>query len=770
MLYFILMAISWKSIFGIKEVKAVPSGVAFSDTEPRGAIDKAHFPNFLVRPPFGWPKLKDVNTIRRLASTPAAAMIINAIIDETVSTPWDIVPLEKDTEESSVTQAHIDQVKMFFDNPNTSKESFDHIQRLLIRDILELDGGVIVKEFNASEEMVEMKSVDSAGFLKNPDIYNKIQNRDDLIIESFVDTQFTTFGQAAESRTSTTFEVVNTPRAGGLSVADAKTRAAYFQFGYSTGAKAIPFGKREVVWMEQHPLNWDLYGRSPVENILDVLQTLIHSIRYNLEYFEDNNVPKGIINLPGADEKDINDFRDKWNDLQIRVDPISRRFSKIFHRVPIVNSPNLKFERIQFSAQELELIASQAWFSKLVWMMFGASPGDVGFTDDSNRATEVVADRRFKRKTILPLLKILEYHINKEIVSEFEFDDIEFKFTLFDVEGETKKYELYQLQTATKIRTINEVRKDEGMPEVEWGDGPQSMMDSMGLDPVQQFEKPKTADDGENLGRDKEAKALTVAQTTGNVTLGENEVLASMRKLLRKEEKELIDLIRKEAKKDRLSEIKSIDQIAERIAGLFSLEISRPVIEKAVRDLYEKGWKKSQNTLEEAEAQPVDFRPVAPNKEQIKYIQNMTFDNIRGMDEATKGKLTQALRIAVIEGQGVGKVVENIKDIFDATETRAEAIARTELNRAENQGQLQSMKTSDREILKYLLITHDKRTSQISKAMDRKYGTKEQAIGLNENFKVTVSGKAISKPAPPFHVNERDVLLFDVQPRKKDGV
>ena len=183
----------WKDIinsFKKPEIKDVPQGVAFSDTQTRGEISKAYYPGFLVKPPFGWPKYKNVYEIRRVATTPQPAMAIQTIIDEICSIPWAIISKDKSKNESQQTETRIEEITTFFNNPNSNKESFGHILRIVLREILELDSGIIVKEFNKQGKFVEMRATDSAGFLKNPNLYGKITDRDDLILEEFVNVDF----------------------------------------------------------------------------------------------------------------------------------------------------------------------------------------------------------------------------------------------------------------------------------------------------------------------------------------------------------------------------------------------------------------------------------------------------------------------------------------------------------------------------------------------------------------------------------------------------
>lgn len=726
----------WSNLFN-KEVekKEVPQGVAFSDTNSRGAIDKAYFPGFLVKPPFGFPKYKNIYELRRVASVPQAASAISTIIDEVTSIPWDIVSKDSLLSEDEITKARREEVKQFFINPNTNKEDFRYILKVVLKDLLEIDSGIIVKEFNKRGQMVEIRASDGAGFLKNPDIYGKYTERDDLILEGFVNYD--------PERNGNTLGQTNAYR-GGLTVQDAQRRAAYFQYGYLTSARPVPFGKREVVWIEKNPISYDIYGRSAIENLYDILQTLIYAIQYDVEYFEDNNVPKGFIQLAGASQADLNAFKERWNDMQLKRDTLSGKLRKIFHRVPITNSPNAEFKRVQFTSQELELISKQQWFSKLVWMAFGVTPSELGFTEDSNRATDVSQSRVFKRRIIVPLVELLEFYINKEIVSEWGYDDIEFKFKIFDAQEEITKYQLYQLQLNSKIKSINEIRKEEGLSEVEWGKNPMDFMQSFGLNPIQKPEETEKTDAVE-ADKDRKMKSLSVAQTTGNITLTENEVISYINKYFKEKEKEIIEILKRESKKDRLSQIKikSINDVSKKIDDLFNFDNFGDIVKKAVADLYSEGW---------TAAEKKTNRNMLLNKEQIKFLQDYTFGNIKGAEQDFKNKLRQELKRAIINGYGIGKIIEKVKDTFDDSQARAEAIARTELNRAENQGELQAMKSIGRKVTKTWIAAKDDRTSVLCKRLDG------QTVDVNEKFK----DGSEEWDCPPSHVNCRSTVIYNV--------
>ena len=443
------MARTLKNLFGLLGEKKVPA-IDVINERTREGQPKAYIPKFIYKPPFGYPRFVDLPNVRRLASMPYVDMCITTIVDEISSIPWDIV-VKEDIDPTDEHAEQIKHVKSFYENPNTNKEGFDEIRRKYIRDILEVDAGVLIKMFNQRGEMVEVMARDGATFTKNPDIYGRIVDRDDLILDSNI---------AMTSKESRLMEP------GWINAADAREKAAYFQYGWITGARPVPFGKREIIWFERNPRTDSIYGRSPVEILATTIQTLIYAVEHNLEYFNDNSIPKGIIGLDGSDADEIKAFREQWTEQQRKKDSAGN-WKHIFHQVPIVNKIP-KFERIQFTNAELELLEGQKWWAKMVWACFGVTAVELGYTEDSKGlANQIVQSNVFKKRAINPILRLEEYKHNHEILSEFDYPDLEFKFLLFDVEEETKKANLYKVQLDAGYRTVNEVRQDEGIEDIE---------------------------------------------------------------------------------------------------------------------------------------------------------------------------------------------------------------------------------------------------------------------------------------------------------------
>ncbi len=529
------------------ETKSVPFIDPFS-YDDRGALPKAYIPNFLYRPPFGYPRYINIPNIRRLAAMPYVEMCISTIIAECQAVPWDLV-ISKDyefsDEEVQQKQKEIREMKNFFRNPNTNKESFEQVDAKATRDCLEIEAGVIVKMFDKEGQMREIVARDGGLFTKNPDVYGMITNRDDIIFAQMAETYDEREGKLPP---------------GYIGANDMREKAAYFQYGWMASGRPVPFGKREIIWFEKNVRADDIYARSAVENLLKTIQMLIYAIDNNLEYFTENSIPKGIIGFPGSDDKEIEAFKQTWREQQRKLDEYGN-WRKVFWNPPIINSEP-KFEKIEWSAAELQLIEQQKWFSQLVWAMFGVTPSELGYTETTNNATEIVQSRVFKRKAINPLLKMKEWKYNHELLIEWReaakkkaiathmqeteseyvrkkidlervqegqvthvaekkaelmemkaryfetgeineyavlylkakeeveelaeegklpYHGIEFKYLMFDVDEEKKKWDLYDLQLKSGAKTINDILKQEGENPVDWGNQPRDYTPSMNL-------------------------------------------------------------------------------------------------------------------------------------------------------------------------------------------------------------------------------------------------------------------------------------------------
>lgn len=694
----------------------------------RGEINKALEPDFLYNPPFGYPQEKNIYELRRLAAVPYVEMCIATILDEMTSVEWNIVADDDESQDSK--EKEIEEVTNFFENPNTNSESFEKLLRKAGRDILEIDSGVLVKQFNLAEKLVGLVAKDGGTFTKNPDIFGMFTDREELLL----DYQIVGNNKRPENMDENM-----------ITQSDVRNKAAYFQYGWRAAIRPIPFGKREIVWLERNPRTDSFYGRSPIENLYDAIQLLLYAIDSNLDYYKDNNIPKGVLGIDSIPANELDAFAELWKNKQQTKDPAGN-WKKRTHYVPMVNR-KVEYARFQLTNAELEMIAQQQWFSKMVWASFGVTATELGYTEDAKgMSNQIVQSSVFRKRAIYPLLRIIEYHINKEIIPEFGHEGISFRFNMFDVEEETKKANLYKLQLET-FKTPNEIRKDEGLDEVEDGDklksAPSPNTFNIGDGQSQSMRNQAGMEDD---GKKPEEKALnTSAPISAPLFPKEGEEMDYyIKKQMKENSDKIIALLEKEDGVDQLKNLKGTKDVIDFLQNLITFEGLKAIADKAIRENFEKGWDKSEKRLN---------RNIELNREALAILQAHTFENIKGMTEEIANDLRGELERGFINGESITMLKDRVRKVFSVGEDRATMIARTESNRADNQGQLQAMRRSGETMTKTWLATEDDRTSALCNRLDGK------TVGVNERFKDSVTGQEFD--APPSHVNCRSTLIFN---------
>lgn len=780
----------------LKKVISKKSVIVFNtiSEETREGINKAYIPKFLYKPPYGYPRFANMGYIRYLAQTPYVEMCIQTIIDEIIAIEWDIIPIEGMEEYKD--DSEIQHMKNFFLNPNTNpNEHFEDVfVKMPVRDILEVNTAVLNKVFNLKEELVEIVARDAATFTVNPDIHGMFTHRDDIILSNTI-IQNTEFQKQIEENPN---EVINPFQM--IPAHNARERAAYFQYGWISGPVPTPFGKREIIWMQKMKRTDDHYGFSAVQILAKSLQMLLYMVESDLEYYNDNNVPKGIIGIDGADADEIEAFKEQWHDIQRKKDEFGN-WKKDFNKVPIVNKIP-KFETIQFSSQEMQLIEKQRWYSKMVWACFGVTAVELGYTEDAKgSANQIVQSKVFRKKAINPMLRLLESSYNHSIIDEFEYTHkvkvgnkemdmpkYKFVFKKFDVDEEMAKAELYEKWIDNSLYTLNEIRTREGKEDLDWGDRPPSewkksanSFDFSGQNPGNP-ETPQDPGKDNKKFSDREKDALNPKKPQEDIEdkshietkppgMGygpekKNPLIVeegekptnwarlsdAIKHVLKLNEEQLLLIIRKETGN---VEIKSINDIAEQIKKILSFAGLKSILDEIIRNNFHEGHEDSEEEI---------GRNFIPDQEAIDFISEYTFENIQDINEDLADSLRKELKQSFMNGEGIDKITERVQRVFGVSENRAEAIARTESNRAYNQGRLQAYTKNGIEAKKWLDWTNDHRTSPLTVALHVKYGNPSKAIPLDENFTATaVVGKktvSVDQGAPPFHIGERDVLMF----------
>lgn len=749
-------------------------------------IYKPTTPQYLYKLPFGYPRDVDVNELRRLSKSPYVRMAIQTIIDEISAVKWDIVPREKETANSASTQSHVNEVKGFFLNPNENEESFEQILRKMIEDLLALDAGVLVKVFTRSRKFAEIYAIDAGSVNRNPNIHGNMAGRA-MMVSPFIDESLVS---PAQGNTGKEKEADEKKKMGMYSAMLQKMTEppAYFQYGYANAARPVPFGRREIIYMMRYPNTYSHYGLSPVHVLLDTIQMLIYGITHNLEYFTKDYVPKGLLTELGFTKDECEAFGNTLSQIMRRKDSSGATVKKQWH-IPVLGGP-AKFVPIQLTPAELQLITQQEWFTKIVWAVFGVTPSELGFTADSNRAVEIVQSEVFRRKTIRPILNLIEYAVNMQLVWEEFYDDVEFKFDMYDVKEDLTKHELYEKQLRNGIRTVNEIREEKGWEPVEGGDETKKQPANPFQPPFQKIsgryeEEEENRDEYDRNVREKSEAEKTwerIMSMPELPTLPETERIMdnlpdvtpedlekALMKVIRYNEDRVIDIIsRSIPRANTLEQIRHVKTVMEekgknvdaaekafgkdtvkRIMALLGFDSIAGMMSSVIMREYSKGMLKTEKELGKV-TQPIDF---VPDKNAVEFIRKYALDNVKDLTDDTAKSLRKELERGIMENDGVKKMAERVKKVFNVTEARASAIVRTETNRAMNYGHLQVYRNNGIRGKKRWSSVLDSRTSAFCRRMDGK------EADIEDNFKDSTTGW--EGPGPPGHPNCRSRIIFE---------
>jgi len=482
------------------------TGMPWVSSEGRKAV----LTEWFWQPIRGQPRRVDTNELRKFSQTLWIYNCIQTIINEITSLEWDIVP--KDEYEYEDVKDHIREVKLWLEKPNENKETMESITRAFIKDILELDAGVIVKVFTKDSydfEHLEPKS--GAPILKplfcpycagsrqlsRPDIVQTVRNINHSISSQLQNPNAESYykmyseqlakcvkieGEMKKAFAESKF-IINCPFCNGtgkgrtlkeLYVRDGSSFLkeadkfgyikGYWQYSYQIPAHPMWFNREEIIYQMIHPRSMSVYGYAPTQAILDVVKSLHYSVQWNRAFYEETGIPDAFISLKDASAADYERFKEYWQ-REIIGKP---------HKLPIVNT-SVEIKPLSMSQKELEFLESQQWYFKLVISTFGLTPAELGFTEDINRATGVSQAEVVRRKAIRPLIRIIEQSWD-EVIKEFGFFDVEFKYTVKDIIEEGQKVDIQNKQLQSGLRTINEIRVENGMMEVSWGDVPMQLL------------------------------------------------------------------------------------------------------------------------------------------------------------------------------------------------------------------------------------------------------------------------------------------------------
>jgi hypothetical protein len=421
-------------------------------TEPKGERQ-----TFFFQPEKGVPRRDDLGVVRMLEKTHPISLPLGTIKTQVSTTDWVIRPTVDDPGPEHEEAA--EEIEEFLaGNYNSNGQSFDHLTKQWVHDIISIDSGVIEKVPDERGFLSELYPRDGAVFTKSIDRHDRLPEPPEAAYWQF---QFSGAFQPFDP-TKSLHDLAE--EFGGTS--------PYL----SRRGEPIGFTREQILFTETNPAPWRHYGFGKVQQAKRIAEIILNQDTSNLSYFAKNEVPDGIVNVVEANQDEIENFRQYWKD-EVQGQE---------HVLPIVGGDGSQIEWTPFrpTPDELEFMASQKWYHQLVWMVFGLNQGEVGDIENINRATMKEQAANVFRTTTKPVLDRMEADLNTHVLAFMEpyhrvNGEVEFSWQIDNPAMKERERQRQQEDLESGTATVNEIRQERGEEPLDWGDMPLELMRSV---------------------------------------------------------------------------------------------------------------------------------------------------------------------------------------------------------------------------------------------------------------------------------------------------
>ena len=417
-------------------------GWAYSEEPVQGNMPI--FPEWYFSAKIGQPRAINIQEVRAFAKSPWVQMVLNTMKREVSTIDWEIIPKDPDSLPANF-EEKIKIATDFFNNINSDKETINDLHSMMLTDVGEIDSGVLVKIYsNDSYEETVVPLYDEFG--------NEINTQTDIRLKPFGER---TLLEVRPADGSTFLKQIDIYR----------RLLAYYQYSFrNPRTNPKRFEPDEVLYYYMNKKSSSLYGFSPVQAVMQVIETLMQATRWNKDFFKNNAMPSGIVSIPGIDKEQLKLAKESWLN-STKGKP---------HKMMFQNK-EANFTSFATNARDMEWLEGQKWYFHLVFGVFGVSPVEAGFHENTNQGNQAGQERITVKNGIKPQLRLFENQATNNIIPElFQEKDPGIKFVYKPKEHVEEQIEFEQDTKLIElgIMTVNEFRKSRNLDPVEWGDEP----------------------------------------------------------------------------------------------------------------------------------------------------------------------------------------------------------------------------------------------------------------------------------------------------------
>lgn len=668
------------------------------------------FPEWFFTAKIGQPRQINYLQIRNFAQSPWVQMVLNSIKKQIMVIPWDLENVDPDDSQSYDSQKKAYK-EFLLSIDEGEKNTIIDLASEAVTDIGEIDALSWVKVFSTdSYEMQEVPIEDDVG--------NIIGTEERPMLKPFGQRELVYVKSADPATFLRQIDIYKRDR-------------AFYQYSWKNPRSSpIRFEPDEVCYNMMNKRSYKLYGFSPVQSIQQILELLIQSTRWNKDYFKNNAFPDGIISLPGANRDSMEMFKENW-EKQVRGKP---------HKV-VWHNTDAKFSAFNMSNKDMEWLNGQKWFFHLVFAVFGLSPEEAGFYENSNRSTQEGQERVSAKNAIKPFLTLIEETINRNITREFFQDKhppIKFAFNPMDHQLEQIEFDQAMRELQQGTLTINEYRAMRGrdaLPETSASNEEDNKASSL-----------EESDDSKK----KVSKLLKTPEVNPQEEAAAYEDFYVT--TLEKWKKRIVNNL------DKVEFQKTFPDFMKELMNTVKSYSFLSVVKKYIRS----GMQEGIDIVKKETGEKISFslamesRLTTMENQQIngyKLPDGTVWPGIKGATKELQFEIIKSVEESIKNKESIEESAKKITALFDVNISRAKSIARTETTRFINVGKQESY-TAIGMRYKYPNAVGDQSTSELCSRLYKKY--KDNPVPVSEEYTDDLTGKRFLHP--PHHVNCRCVL------------
>lgn len=544
-----------------------------------------------------------------------------------------------------------------------------------------------------------------------------------------------------------------------------------------SGDKTEILSPENVIHFKNFSPKSDVIGMSTLEAVRVSVETDEHAKIYNRAFFENSAQPGVIIKMRSNPTQDIVDkIKAQWNQE-------FRGSNKNYGTA--VLPEGVEIDRLQVNHADMEFIQQRQFSRDEILAIFRVPKTILGIMEEVNFASAKTANYVFALRTILPKMNSIVDTLNEFYLPMFNEEGLEFEFRNPVPEDRAELIQYYTAGLNNGWLTHNEIRRMEGLPELENGDTtyiPFSLMPnsrpkeklatvtvvkaplqgaikSLSDAIVKEIEDPKeeqpepsksdriqTRYTEEEFDRIGEGKALTAQQRAKGF---EKKYKSTAQDLFEDQKERAIKELERQMSKKYRRKASELDLLDEAKEVKTTIDLFTPIA----------------TALFQVEGQAaLDFLGIddefSISPDVRKFIEKNVKKFAGTITETTSQELRSLIAAGLEAGEDIDALTERIEDFSGFSSSRAEMIALTEVSRGQSEAEIAAWEeTGVVESTIWYTALDERVDDECASLHGVEVGLGDTFLTADELRERGINPYAGSLDNPPLHPNCRCVLL-----------